>query len=282
MNVLSLFDGISCGQLALKAAGVEVSNYYASEIDPHAIRVTQHHFPNTIQLGSVLDVKGGDLPKIDLLIGGSPCQGFSFAGKMLNFEDPRSKLFFEFVRLLKECAPRHFLLENVNMKAEHRNVISDLLGVQPVKINSSLVSAAKRNRLYWTNIPNVSLPAQVAVTFDDIHIPSETWMEEEKVLRISNWKAQQKPLKSATLIGSGAKLPCLTARGYNQYHSGMVLITDGKRYRYLSNEEAEAAHNLPKGYTSICDDRERSRMIGNGWTVNVIAHIFRGLKGENC
>ncbi len=116
MNILSLFDGMSCGQIALERAGIKVENYFASEIDKHAIKVTQANYPNTIQLGSVKDLKTDSLPKIDLLIGGSPCQGFSFAGKQLNFEDERSKLFFEFVRLLKECQPRYFLLENVKMK----------------------------------------------------------------------------------------------------------------------------------------------------------------------
>ena len=118
MNVLSLFDGMSCGQIALNRAGISYDKYYASEIDKHAIKVTQHNYPDTIQIGDVTKVKGTDLPKIDLLIGGSPCQGFSFAGKQLNFDDPRSKLFFEFVRLLKECKPKYFLLENVKMKKE--------------------------------------------------------------------------------------------------------------------------------------------------------------------
>src|SRR5687768_5833322 len=108
MNVFSAFDGISCGQLALQGAGIKVDNYYASEIDKHAIKVTMHHFPNTIQVGDITQVKANNLPKIDLLIGGSPCQGFSFAGKQLNFEDPRSKLFLEYVRLLKELKPTYF------------------------------------------------------------------------------------------------------------------------------------------------------------------------------
>ena len=116
MNVLSLFDGMSCGQIALNKAGIKYNKYFSSEIDKHAIQVTQHNFPNTIQLGSVTEIKGSDLPQIDLIIGGSPCQGFSFAGKRLNFEDPRSMLFFEFVRLVKECNPKYFLLENVKMK----------------------------------------------------------------------------------------------------------------------------------------------------------------------
>ena len=143
MNVLSLFDGMSCGQIALQKLGIQVDNYFASEIDKHAIKVAKHNFPNTVHLGDVTQVKASDLPKIDLLIGGSPCQGFSFAGKQLNFEDPRSKLFFEFVRLLKECKPEYFLLENVRMKKDYQDIISEHLGVEPILINSALMSAQK-------------------------------------------------------------------------------------------------------------------------------------------
>jgi DNA-cytosine methyltransferase len=156
MNILSLFDGMSCGQIALKELGVQVNKYYAAEIDKFAIEQTQHNFPDTIQLGSVTDVKAKDLEKIDLLIGGSPCQGFSFAGKQLNFDDPRSALFFEFVRLWKEIKAINpnavFLLENVNMKKEYLRVISEYLGVFPVRVNSNLVSAQNRDRWYWSNI----------------------------------------------------------------------------------------------------------------------------------
>lgn len=265
---------MSCGQLALREAKISYTNYFASEIDTSAISVTQHNFPLTIQLGDVTKIKAQNLPKIDLLIGGSPCQGFSFAGKQLNFDDPRSKLFFEFVRLKNELKPEFFLLENVRMKSEWSDIITSNLGVCPIRINSSLVSAAKRDRLYWTNIPNVTQPKEQDVSFDDINSNSQDWLPEWRIEKIKKWKAQQKPIDSATIIGSKSKLPCLTARGYNQYHSGMILITDGSRYRYLTNEEAELAHNLPLGYTSICDDKARSHMIGNGWTVNVVAHIF--------
>lgn len=280
MNVLSLFDGMSCGQIALNKVGIKYENYFSSEIDEPAIKVTQHNYPKTIQLGDVTKIKVENLPKINLLIGGSPCQGFSFAGKKLNFEDERSKLFFEFVRLKNELTPKYFLLENVKMKQEWQDVISEQLGVKPIRINSHLVSAAKRDRLYWTNIPNITQPNDKGITFDDINSNSQNWIDVDRIEKISNWKAQQKPLKNATLIGCGEKLPCLTARGYNQYHSGMVLITNGSRYRYLTNEEAEQAHNIPVGYTSICNDRERSHMIGNGWTVDVIAHIFSFIEVE--
>lgn len=155
-NVLSLFDGLSCGQIALKELGINVNNYYAAEIDKFAVEQTQHNFPNTIQLGDVTKVKIKDLERIDLLIGGSPCQGFSFAGLQLNFDDPRSALFFEFVRLWKEIKAVNpnakFMLENVNMKDEYLRVISEYMGVFPVRINSNLVSAQNRDRYYWTNI----------------------------------------------------------------------------------------------------------------------------------
>ena len=168
LNVLSLFDGMSCGQIALNRAGIPYDKYYASEIDKHAIKVTQHNYPDTIQLGSVIDIKGQDLPKIDLLIGGSPCQGFSFAGKQLNFDDPRSKLFFEFVRLKNECNPTYFLLENVKMKKEYQDIISSYLGVEPIMINSNLVSAQNRVRYYWTNIPVKGLPNDRGILLKDI------------------------------------------------------------------------------------------------------------------
>jgi len=139
IKVLSLFDGMSCGQLALNRANIPVTNYFASEIDKSAIQITKKNYPKTKYLGCVTEVMGADLPKIDLLIGGSPCQGFSISGKQLNFNDPRSKLFFEYVRLLKECNPKYFLLENVKMKKDWIKVISDHLGVEPIEINSSLV-----------------------------------------------------------------------------------------------------------------------------------------------
>lgn len=168
MNVLSLFDGMSCGQLALQRAGIKVDRYFASEIDKYAIQVTQKNFPDTIQLGDVTEVSSVDLPEIDLLIGGSPCQGFSFAGKQLNFDDPRSKLFFEFVRLLKELKPSYFLLENVKMKKEYQDIITEHLGVEPIEINSNLVSAQNRRRLYWTNIPGVGQPEDKGILLRDI------------------------------------------------------------------------------------------------------------------
>ena len=169
MNVLSLFDGMSCGQIALNNIGIKPTKYYASEIDQHAIKVTQENFPFTIQVGDVCKLEKEDIPdSIDLLLAGSPCQGFSFAGKQLNFDDPRSALFFEFVRILETFKPRYFLLENVPMKEQFEDVITDLVQVEPIKINASLVSAQSRKRLYWTNIPNIEQPADRGILLKDI------------------------------------------------------------------------------------------------------------------
>lgn len=168
MNVLSLFDGMSCGQIALNRSGIKYDQYFASEIDKWAIQVTQKNYPNTIQLGDVTKIKGSDLPKIDLLIGGSPCQGFSFIGKGLNFEDSRSKLFFEFVRILNETNPKYFLLENVKMKKEWRGVITKEMGSEPIEICSSLFSAQRRKRLYWTNIQFDTTIQDKGIVLDDV------------------------------------------------------------------------------------------------------------------
>ena len=283
MKVLSLFDGISCGMVALERAGIPVDTYYASEIDKNAIAISQKNYPNIIRLGDVTKWREWDIPwaEIDLLIGGSPCQGFSFAGKQLNFNDPRSKLFFEFVDILNHIRKHNpnvkFLLENVKMKAEWRDVISGYLGVKPIRINSALVSAAKRDRLYWANF-DVEMPDDKGITFDDINQHSTDWLSDTYIDKVSKWKAQQDPIANTTFIGTNSKLPCLTARGYNQSHSGMILISDGNKYRYLTNNEGELAMTLPVDYTAGITDRERARCIGNGWTVDVIAHIFKGLK----
>ena len=283
MKVLSLFDGISCGMVALERAGIPVDAYYASEIDKNAIAISQKNYPNIIRLGDVTKWHEWDIPwaEIDLLIGGSPCQGFSFAGKQLNFNDPRSKLFFEFVDILNHIKKHNpnvkFLLENVKMKVEWQDVISGYLGVKPIRINSALVSAAKRDRLYWANF-DVKMPDDKGITFDGINQHSTDWLSDTYIDKVSKWKAQQDPIANTTFIGTNSKLPCLTARGYNQSHSGMILISDGNKYRYLTNNEAELAMTMPVDYTAGITDRERARCIGNGWTVDVIAHIFKGLK----
>jgi DNA-methyltransferase (dcm) len=168
MNVLSVFDGMSCGRIALDRLGVPINNYYASEIDKYAMQIAKKNYPDTKHVGDITKVRSRDLGHVDLLIGGSPCQGFSFAGKRLNFDDPKSKLFFEYVRMLQEIKPRYFLLENVKMRKESEDVITEMLGVEPIEINSNLVSAQNRRRLYWTNIPQDGLPEDRGIKLKDI------------------------------------------------------------------------------------------------------------------
>lgn len=254
INVLSYFDGISGGQIALERANIPIANYFAAEIDKLAITVTQANYPNTIQLGDVTKVKAKDLPKIDLLIGGSPCQGFSFAGKQLNFEDPRSKLFFEFVRILKEIREINpkvkFILENVNMKTQYLRIISEFLGVFPININSNLVSAQNRNRFYWTNIrtkkvglfgeihSDIPLPKDKGIFLEDILQPENEIDEKFYIKNPKIFKALNIKLKSKTLRASG-------------------FVTQSKKYNFdiidISNINSIQFDVSGKGYNSQQD-----------------------------
>ncbi len=281
MNILSLFDGISCGQIALERANIKIDNYYASEIEPPSIKVIQHNYPNTIQIGDVTKVKGIDLPKIDLLIGGSPCQGFSLAGKQLNFDDPRSKLFFEFVRLKNECNPTYFLLENVKMKQEYQDIITKYLGVEPIEINSNLVSAQNRRRLYWTNIPNVTQPTDKNILLNDI---LETPYDYHKVRATVQKNAEYSDNKSVTLTSAmgmgGGNVPMLISQEFYEKHKNKYIDgTDRKGIRLLTPIECERLQTLPDNYTSIACKTQRYKMLGNAWTVDVIAHILSFING---
>ncbi len=324
INVLSLFDGMSCGQIALNRAGIPYDKYYASEIDKHAIKVTQHNYPDTIQLGSVIDIKGQDLPKIDLLIGGSPCQGFSFAGKQLNFDDPRSKLFFEFVRLKNECNPTYFLLENVKMKKEYEDIITEYLGVKPIAINSELFSAQDRKRIYWTNINFKALPTENKLTVEDIledEVDVKYYIEPKRSVVICENEVKKRKIafigsnsqgnriynihgKSVCLCGEGGglgaktglyALPCLTpdrlekrqnGRRFKPSNSKFYTLTAMDKHGILTDNfirkltpiECERLQTVPDNYTAIVSNSQRYKMLGNGWTVDVIAHIFGGLK----
>lgn len=196
-NILSVFDGISCGQQALFNCGIPYTKYYAAEIDQRAVKVTQKRWPKTIQYGDVTKIKAEHfMSPIHLLMGGSPCQGFSFAGKGLNFDDPRSKLFFEFVRLKKELNPDYFFLENVRMKKTSEKIITELLEVEPILVNSALVSAQNRKRLYWTNISGFIMPVDRGIVLEDV-----LEQNSHKVLRWQNKKqdAIQDSKKSACL-----------------------------------------------------------------------------------
>lgn len=376
MNVLSLFNGMSCGMLALKKAGIKVDKYYSSEIDKYSNQVSQKNFPEIIQIGDVTKVSGFDYD-IDLLIAGSPCQGFSFAGKQLNFEDPRSKLFFEFVRILGEIRTYNpdvkFLLENVKMKKEYEKVITDILGVHPIEINSSLVSAQNRKRLYWTNIPNIEQPADKGILlkyilediiFDKISEtlnvnPSGRGMNgkihtgEKSPCLTTNKGEGGKIIQPSTtdnvttlnpkkidgsqtyqqdrIYGIDGKMVCLSAElsgrfniaeidyitratvQANAEHSyngkcptltaaagmgggNVPLMSDvetgvqnkGKyidgveriKYRKLTPIECERLQTVPDNFTDCVSNSQRYKMLGNGWTVDVIAHIFKNIGQE--
>ncbi len=276
MNVLSLFDGISCGQLALKKAGIGYGRYYASEIDKYAIKVTQKNFPSTIQIGDVRQVKAENIAKIDLLLGGSPCQGFSTAGKGKHFEDERSNLFFEYVRLLNETNPRYFLFENVAMKRECENEISEALGVKPITINSNLVSAADRKRLYWTNIAGVTQPQDKGITWGDVR---EYGVEEKYYYKqgAKKWfeKIEKERGKRIKVFKDSEKMQMLEASMYKRYSIQRFFgIEDEQGLRYITPKECERCMCVPDGYTDCVSDTQRYKQLGNGWTVDVIAHIL--------
>ena len=285
MNVLSLFDGMSCGQIALNKLGIEYDSYYASEIDKYAIQVAQMNYPNTIHIGDVTKIKGdyfGD-EKIDLLIGGSPCQGFSISGNKLNFEDERSKLFFEFVRLLKETNPKYFMLENVgSMSNDVRNSISELLGVEPLHINSKLLSAQHRNRYYWTNISQTEIIGN-DVKFSDIleEGVDKKYYYSETVLNRLNLENIKRAGKAGykckgVEVEKCAPIVARHYKGMQSQHYPVIKEVDG--FRKLTPIECERLQTVPDNYTSGVSDTQRFKMIGNGWTVDVISHILKKIK----
>ena len=345
INVLSLFDGLSCGNIALEKAGIKVNNYYASEIDKWAIQIANKNYPNIIQLGDVTKFDETQLPKIDLLIGGSPCQGFSFAGKQLNFDDPRSKLFFVYVYMLKQLKPKYFLLENVRMSKQSQDVISEHLGVQPIKINSSLVSAQNRVRLYWTNIPNVTQPTDKGLKLKDIleidgyvdrdkshcldanyfkggnlksyfekhrrqlvfsndglcHVGNADLNGHDLIKRVYHPDGKAPTVNTMNGGNREPKVLCGALRGRYKANGkteqqlelrkdsktnslttvqkdNLVIEEEQLTYRKLTPLECERLQTIPDGYTSGVSNSQRYRMLGNSWTANIIAHLFKGIK----
>ena len=273
LKVLSLFDGMSCGQLAISQLGFNY-RYYASEIDKHAIAVTASNFPDTMQLGSVEHWPLWDLDfaSIDLIIGGSPCQGFSFAGKQLNFEDPRSKLFFVYVDILNYVRSLNpnvkFMLENVKMKKEYEAVISEQLGVQPIQINSNLVSAQNRKRLYWTNIEGVTQPEDRGMLLKDIIIDGYV----------------EKP-KAWTMLESYNRFPKSEESAKGRYKKCMMPIVFStpacnfsEGWRPINRVEGERLQTVPDNYTRVVEESRALGLLGNGWTVEVIKHILNNIK----
>ena len=321
LNVLSLFDGMSCGRLALERAGLTVENYFASEIDKHAIKVSSSNWEDVTNVGDIkkldytknllLSEKGNfQVPEIDLIIAGSPCQGFSFAGKQLAFDDPRSSLYFKFEDLLNKIKPKYFLLENVRMKKEHQDTITKRLGVEPIKINSNLVSAQNRNRLYWTNIPNVIQPKNTNTKLIDVleSEPNEKYKIKGGRLKWLTSFGELKE-KQGYISFNPDKAKCLTARGEPSWNTtyilqwphgtnqGGIVGVDGKTpamttsswqhnnlllhhgtVRRLTPEECEKLQTVPVGYSKAVSDSQRYKMLGNGWTVDVIAHILGNIK----
>jgi site-specific DNA-cytosine methylase len=293
MNVLSLFDGISAGQVALERAGIEVTNYYASEIDKYAIKVTMANHPNTIQLGDVTKWREWDIDwsSIDLLIGGSPCQGFSFAGKQLAFDDPRSALFFVFVDILNHIRSLNpdvkFLLENVKMKKEHLTVITEQLGVEPCLINSALLSAQNRQRYYWTSW-EFGLPGDKGILLADIIedggvVRGKAHCIDANYYKGGNLKSyftkNRRQLvfteKSLALLSTMYKENAKSMIKRNK-KGRLVLDKDLIAYRKLTPTECERLQTFPDGYTAHVSNTQRYKALGNSWTVDVIAHILRG------
>ena len=283
MNVLSLFDGKAGGMLALSELGIKVDNYFASEIDKYAMQIAKKNHPNIKRIGNVTEVKGKDLPKIDLLIGGSPCQGFSISGNKLNFEDERSKLFFEYVRLLEEIKPKYFLLENVgSMNNEVREKISKILGVNYLHINSKTLTAQHRNRYYWTNIPQRKIEPK-NILFKDIletNVDKKYYYSEKVLSRLDLTDIKRTGKAGYKAKGIEVdKCPPIVARHYKgmqSQHYPVIKEIDG--YRKLTPIECERLQGLPDNYTNGVSDTQRFKMIGNGWTNDVIKYIFKGIK----
>lgn len=300
ITVLSLFDGMSCGRIALEKLGYTNITYYASEIDKYAMQVSSHNYPDIIHIGDVSKVsyhdgilytENGDyeVDNIDIIMGGSPCQGFSFSGKGLNFDDPRSKLFFELHRLIQEINPKYFLVENVVMTKENESVFNEYLDVEPIQFNSSLISAQNRRRLYWTNIPNVGELKDKKLSFSDVmeHGAKNVYYVTPKMW---NWIGRNPKRMGKFKIydkNSLDKMQMLEA----SHHKGIsnqrcFAIRDKNKLRYISPLECERLQTVPDHYTLVLNEdgkqlvsnSQRYKMLGNGWTVDIITHILKNMK----
>ena len=277
MKVLSLCDGMSVTHIALDKIGIPVEEYYAAEIKPIAIKVTKDNYPDTIHIGDVnkISYKGGvlytengnyNVGHIDLMVFGSPCQSFSRCMKTdmrVGLEDKtRSGLFFECYRILQEVQPTWWLLENVaSMKAEDRDYLSECMGVEPIRINSKLVCAALRDRYYWTNIPGITEPEDKGITLQSILTSGYTDREKARTLLVSDsrpFRDKQKML--------------------HRYKKFTTIVYEKKwdvnSIRYLNQTELERCQTVPEGYTKCLTRNEAADVLGDAFTVDVIAHIF--------
>lgn len=279
MNVLSLFDGASMGQYALNTLGVKIDNYFSSEIDNVCLKNNSYNYKNNINLGDVLNINYKSLPNIDLLMGGSPCQGFSFAGKQLNFKDSRSKLFFEFVRALEETSPTYFFLENVFMKKEFQDIISKYLGVSPITINSNVHSAQTRKRLYWTNlnyqesIGSLDLidilqthshiyPCAIRGRYVDIK-KTKQFLEVNKNINKSNCLTTVNKDSLLTNIPKGKHLKEKLSKN---------------NFRNFTKIERSRLMGLSDSFFENITENQSVKICGNGWNVDTIKCFFKNIK----
>lgn len=300
MNVLSLFDGMSCGKIALERTKLKVDKYFSSEIKPHAILVANLNFPEDekYRLGDITKIQAKILPKIDLLIGGSPCQDLSFANKKIKgLNGNKSSLFYEYVRLLNQTKPTYFLLENVRMKPEFQQIITKELGVKPIKINSALVSPQLRTRLYWTNIPNVKQPLDKNILLNDVLTKGYSDKKKARALLESDSRPLKTPVKMVhryyntgftTLIFKNKQHYLDVLEFFNKYLLGKTAkeintlmskinmnVLNG--VRYMNNTEREACQTVPLGYTNKLSQNDSACLLGDAWTVDVIAHILNNI-----
>lgn len=301
ITVLSLFDGVSCGRLALERAGIKVDKYFASEIKQHAIDITMKHFPDTIQLGDVTKVtyengvihsENGDydVGHVDLLIGGSPCQDFSMVYNLIRMykgeanyglKGEKSRLFYEYLRIKNEVNPEYYLLENVKMRAGSEEQLNKYMGVDGIHINSNLVSFQNRDRIYWTNIPGVKIPDDRQINFQDYKDTDYEYCKQFKVKqtpsRMRMWNNGVKECASNCYnMTNSQKVNCVTRKQDRCPNSGLIEF-DGF-CRFLTTRELELAQTLPVGYTDGLSRRQAEDVIGDEWTVDVIAHILSNLK----
>lgn len=296
MNILGLFDGMSCGQLALEKAGIEYDNYFASEIDKWCLKITQKNYPNTIQVGDVITLDASTLPKIDLMIGGSPCQDLSSSNvwtEQKGLQGEKSRLFWEFVRLLNEVKPTYFLLENVGSASKEDIAIIDReLGVKGIKFNSRLLVPQHRNRVYWTNIPFDLPTEEMTMTMQDLLQDS---VADKYYLTPKMYNCVMKPASKGWQSGKmetdlkiarplTATMHKMHRADTDNYITGTkptgILNMNKTNLRRLTPIECERLQGVPDNYTEGVSDTQRYRMLGNGWTVDVIAHIFRGMKSN--
>lgn len=303
MKVLSLFDGMSCGRIALERANIKVDRYFSSEIKDYAISVANINYPmdEKDRLGDITKIKASKKHKIDLLIGGSPCQDFSQANKeRLGDKGIKSGLFYEFVRLLEEIKPKYFLLENVRMKKEHQDLVSSIMGCEPIVINSERLAPHLRHRLYWTNIPYHGLPEDEYAVLNDYLESGYSDRDKARTLLESDSRPLSTPVKMVhrywntgftTLIFKDETHHEACKGHFNYHFKGKsakeideliktidVSIFDG--VRYMNNREREACQTVPPGYTDSLAQNEAACILGDGWTVDVIAHIFSGIEED--